>query len=290
LCCIASIDPLARQHVLGREEALVKRFGRSLYLQVITAVIIGALLGHFYPAVGASMKPLGEGFIKLVKMLIAPIVFATVVTGIAKMGDLKKVGRFGLKAIIYFEALTTVALLIGLVVGKVLTPGAGMNVDPATLDMKALASYTAPSAHLSTMDFIMNIIPKDVADAFARGDILQVLFFSILFGVALGARLAHLVLVPNPAHRARGDFSLVADEVRSNAGPRYTYAGIAVVSPRLVESVTPGEKAPLAPLLYAAADRGLMSGELYHGLWQDVGTRERLAELEALLESRHENR
>jgi aerobic C4-dicarboxylate transport protein len=163
----------------------VKRFGHSLYLQVITAVIIGALIGHFYPAFGTSMKPLGEGFIKLVKMLIAPIVFATVVTGIAKMGDLKKVGRVGLKGIIYFEALTTLALFIGLVVGKILKPGAGMNVDPKTLDTRALASYTAPSAHLSTMDFIMNIIPKDVADAFARGEILQVLFFSILFGVAL---------------------------------------------------------------------------------------------------------
>jgi aerobic C4-dicarboxylate transport protein len=163
----------------------VKRFGRSLYLQVITAVVIGAFVGHFFPAFGATLKPLGEGFIKLVKMLIAPIVFATVVTGIAKMGDLKKVGRVGLKGIVYFEALTTVALLIGLVVGKWLQPGAGMNVNPATLDTKAIASYTAPSAHLSTMDFILNIIPKDVADAFARGEILQVLFFSILFGVAL---------------------------------------------------------------------------------------------------------
>ncbi|GEJ56552.1 dicarboxylate/amino acid:cation symporter [Anaeromyxobacter diazotrophicus] len=163
----------------------MKRFSRSLYLQVITAVIIGALVGHLYPAVGTQMKPLGEGFIKLVKMLIAPIVFSTVVTGIAKMGDLKKVGRVGLKGIIYFEVLTTIALAIGLLVGKVLVPGAGMNVNPATLDTKAIASYTAPSAHLSTMDFVMNIIPKDVADAFARGEILQVLFFSILFGVAL---------------------------------------------------------------------------------------------------------
>jgi len=111
-----------------------------------------------------------------------------------------------------------------------------------------------------------------------------------LFGMALGARLAHLVLVPNPAHRARGDFGLVADEIKSDGAPRYTYAGIAVISPRLVESVAPGEKAPLAPLLYAAADRGLMTGELYEGLWQDVGTLERLAELEALLGSRHENR
>jgi MurNAc alpha-1-phosphate uridylyltransferase len=110
-----------------------------------------------------------------------------------------------------------------------------------------------------------------------------------LFGRALGGRLAHLVLVPNPAHRARGDFSLVADQVESDNGPRYTYAGIAVVSPGLVETVTPGEKAPLAPLLYAAADRGLMTGELYRGLWQDVGTRERLAELQSLVNLRHEN-
>src|SRR5689334_1941429 len=131
------------------------------------------------------MKPLGDGFIKLVKMLIAPIVFTTVVTGIAKMGNLKKVGRVGLKALVYFEVLSTVALFIGLVVGKIVKPGAGMNVDAATLDTHALASYTAPSAHLSTIDFIMNVIPKDVADAFARGEILQVLFFSILFGVAL---------------------------------------------------------------------------------------------------------
>ena len=163
----------------------MKRITRSLYLQVIIGVIVGALIGHFYPSFGVQLKPLGEGFIKLVKMLIAPIVFATVVTGIAKMGDLKKVGRVGLKGIIYFELLTTVALVIGLAVGKWLTPGAGMNVNPATLDTKAIASSTAPSAHLSTADFIMNIIPRDVADAFARGEILQVLFFSILFGVAL---------------------------------------------------------------------------------------------------------
>ncbi len=163
----------------------MKRITRSLYLQVIIGVVAGALIGHFYPSFGVQLKPLGEGFIRLVKMLIAPIVFATVVTGIAKMGDLKKVGRVGLKGLIYFEGLTTVALVIGLAVGKWLTPGAGMNVNPATLDTKAIASYTAPSAHLSTADFLMNIIPRDVADAFARGEILQVLFFSILFGVAL---------------------------------------------------------------------------------------------------------
>jgi MurNAc alpha-1-phosphate uridylyltransferase len=122
------------------------------------------------------------------------------------------------------------------------------------------------------------------ADVYCEFDVAR------LLRMTLGTRLAHLVLVPNPAHRARGDFGLAGDEVKSGGSPRYTYAGIALVSPRLVESVAPGEKAPLAPLLYAAADRGLMSGELYRGLWQDVGTLERLAELEALLGSRHENR
>ena len=165
----------------------MKRLVRSLYAQVIFAVIVGAALGHFYPEVGAKMKPLGDGFIKLVKMLIAPIVFATVVTGIAKMGDLRKVGRVGLKGLLYFEILSTVALVIGLLVGTIFLPGAGMNVDASTLDAKAIASYTSPSAHLSTVDFLLNIIPKDIADAFARGDILQVLFFAILFGVALAS-------------------------------------------------------------------------------------------------------
>jgi len=165
----------------------VKRLARSLYAQVILAVLAGALLGAFRPATGEAMKPLGEGFVKLVKMLIVPIVFCTVVTGIAKMGDLRKVGRVGLKGIVYFEVLSTVALAIGLVIANVFRPGAGMNVNPATLDSKAIAAYATPSAHLSAQDFIMNVIPKDVADAFAKGDILQVLLISILFGVALAA-------------------------------------------------------------------------------------------------------
>jgi aerobic C4-dicarboxylate transport protein len=166
-------------------EEPMKRFTRSLYLQVLVAVLLGALLGHFFPSKGAAMKPLGDGFIKLVKMLIAPIVFATVVHGIAKMGDLRKVGRVGLKGLLYFEGLTTIALAIGLVVAKVVHPGAGMNVNPATLDAKAVATYTAGAQSHTTVDFLLNIIPKDVADAFAKGDILQVLLFSILFGVAL---------------------------------------------------------------------------------------------------------
>jgi len=166
---------------------MLKRLLKSLYFQVICAVILGALLGWLYPAAGAKMKPLGDGFIKLVKMLIAPIVFTTVVTGIAKMGDLRKVGRVGLKGIVYFEVLTTLALVIGLMVAKWYQPGAGMNVNPATLDTKAIANYTNPNAHLNTVDFILNIIPKDVADAFAKGDILQVLLFAVLFGVALAS-------------------------------------------------------------------------------------------------------
>jgi aerobic C4-dicarboxylate transport protein len=165
----------------------MKRLIHSLYLQVLVAVALGALLGALHPSLGAAMKPLGDGFIKLVKMLIAPIVFTTVVTGIAKMGDLRRVGRIGLKGIVYFEILTTFALALGLLVGEVLRPGAGMNVDPAALDTSAIASYTSSGRALNTTDFLLGIIPKDVADAFARGDILQVLLFSILFGVALAA-------------------------------------------------------------------------------------------------------
>jgi aerobic C4-dicarboxylate transport protein len=163
----------------------MKRLSRSLYVQVLIAVCLGALLGYVRPEWGAAMKPLGDGFIKLVKMLIAPIVFATVVLGIAKMGDLKKVGRVGLKGIVYFEVLTTLALCIGLAVAKVFHPGAGMNVNPATLDAKAVASYASEAKAHGTVDFLLNVIPSDVADAFAKGAILQVLLFSILFGVAL---------------------------------------------------------------------------------------------------------
>ena len=157
---------------------------RSLFAQVILAVILGTLVGHCQPALGTAMKPLGDGFIRLVKMLIAPIIFLTVVTGIAKMGDLKKVGRVGIKGLVYFEVLTTLALGIGLLVANLVKPGLGMNVNAASLDIKSISAFTS-APHLHTADFIMNIIPKDVADAFAKGDILQVLFFSILFGVAL---------------------------------------------------------------------------------------------------------
>lgn len=170
-----------------KEEKKKKKLYKNLYFQVIVGILIGILLGIFNPDLAVQMKPLGDGFIKLIKMLIAPIIFATVVVGIANMGDLKKVGRVGLKAIIYFEVLTTIALVIGMIVVKIYQPGAGLNADPNTLDTKAIESYTTAAEHLSFTDFVLNIIPNNVVDAFAKGEILQVLLFSILLGVALSA-------------------------------------------------------------------------------------------------------
>jgi len=158
-----------------------------LYAQVLFAIFCGVLVGHFYPDIGASMKPLGDAFIKLIKMMIAPIIFCTVVTGIAGMEDMKKVGRVGVKALVYFEVVSTVALIIGLVVVNVFRPGSGMNVDVSTLDTKALASYTTAAKAQSTVEFLMNVIPNTIVDAFARGEILQVLLFSLLFGLALAS-------------------------------------------------------------------------------------------------------
>jgi aerobic C4-dicarboxylate transport protein len=158
---------------------------KSLYVQVLVAVLIGILLGHFYPQVGESMKPLGDGFIKLIKMLIAPIIFCTVVSGIAGMESMKSVGRTGGYALLYFEIVSTFALVIGLVVVNVLTPGSGMNIDISTLNTKAIAAYTGPGKMQTTTDFLLNVIPNTVVDAFAKGEILQVLLISILFGFAL---------------------------------------------------------------------------------------------------------
>ena len=158
---------------------------RSLYFQVICAVIAGVALGFFYPSVGESMKPLGDGFIKLIKMMIAPIIFCTVVVGIAGMEDMKKVGKTGGLALLYFEVVSTFALIIGLVLVNLLKPGVGMNVDPATLDTKSIAAYTGPGKMVSTTDFIMNVIPTAFVDAFAKGEILQVLLLALLFGFAL---------------------------------------------------------------------------------------------------------
>lgn len=162
-------------------------FFQHTYLQVLSAIILGIILGHFAPDVAVSMKPLGDGFIKLIKMLIAPIIFCTVVTGIAGMQTMEKVGRVGLKALLYFEGVSTLALLIGLLVVHVVQPGAGMAIDASTLDTKALSSYTESAKHQSVVEFILNIIPSSIFDAFAKGDILQVLLFSLLFGASLAA-------------------------------------------------------------------------------------------------------
>lgn len=162
-----------------------KPFYRSLYFQVITAIVLGVLLGHFYPDTGASMKPLGDGFIKLIKMIIAPIIFCTVVVGIAGMEDMKKVGKTGGLALLYFEIVSSIALVVGLVIINIVRPGAGMNVDVSQLDAKSIAAYTGPGKMQSTTDFLLNVIPSTVVDAFAKGEILQVLLIAVMFGFAL---------------------------------------------------------------------------------------------------------
>jgi aerobic C4-dicarboxylate transport protein len=175
-----------------------RRLLRSLYVQVLIGIAAGIILGFVSPANGAAMRPLGDGFIKLVKMLIAPIVFSTVVVGIAHMGAMREVGRIGLRALLYFEVVSTLALVIGMVVVNILQPGSGLNINSASLDMNAVASYTSASKSLNTIDFILNIIPVTVVDAFTRGDILQVLLFSVLFGLAalaIGKPVAPLVAV-----------------------------------------------------------------------------------------------
>src|SRR3954451_3214361 len=162
-----------------------KPFYTHLYVQVLTAIVLGVLLGHFYPHLGEAMKPLGDGFIKLIKMLIAPIIFCTVVHGIASMEDMKKVGRVGLKAIVYFEVMTTLALIIGLLVIRSWQPGVGMNVDASTIDTKSIQNFTKQAAEQSVTGYVLHIIPDTVVGAFAEGEILQVLFFAVLFAFAL---------------------------------------------------------------------------------------------------------
>ena len=158
---------------------------KSLYFQVIVAIVLGILLGNFYPETGAAMKPLGDGFVKLIKMIIAPIIFCTVVIGIAGMEDLKKVGKTGGYALLYFEVVSSIALIVGLVIVNTIQPGVGMNIDPASLDTKGIAAFTKPGQMQSTTEFIMNIIPNTVVDAFAKGEILQVLLFAVMFGFCL---------------------------------------------------------------------------------------------------------
>ena len=158
---------------------------RSLYAQVVTAILIGVLVGHFFPQTGEALKPLGDGFIKLIKMIIAPIIFCTVVVGIAGMEDMKRVGKTGGYALLYFEVVSSIALIVGLVIVNLLQPGDGLHVDPKTLDTKGIAAYTGPGKLQGTVEFLLAIIPTTVVDAFAKGEMLQVLLFALLFGFAL---------------------------------------------------------------------------------------------------------
>jgi len=192
-------------------EAVKKPLYKSLYFQVIVAIVIGVLLGHFAPALGESMKPLGDGFIKLIKMIIAPIIFCTVVVGIAGMEDMKKVGKTGGYALLYFEVVSSVALIVGLTIVNLVQPGTGMNIDPATLDTKGIAAYTKPGQMASTTEFLLNVIPNTVVDAFAKGEILQVLLFAVLFGFAL--------------HRFGGRGTLVFDWIEKSSHVLFTIVG-----------------------------------------------------------------
>jgi aerobic C4-dicarboxylate transport protein len=160
-------------------------FYKSLSGQVLIAVAIAIVFGYFRPAAAAAMKPLGDAFIRLITMIITIVIFCTVVTGIAGMEDMKKIGRVGGKALLYFEAVSTLALVIGLVVGNLLHPGSGLNINAVSLDAKAVADYAGQAKTLSVTDFLMHIIPTTVVDAFAKGDILEVILVSVLFGFAL---------------------------------------------------------------------------------------------------------
>jgi aerobic C4-dicarboxylate transport protein len=175
-------------------------FFKSLFGQVVVALVLGVVLGIAWPDFAVSLKPLGDGFIKLIKMVIAPLVFGVVVHGIVGAGDLRKVGRVGLKAVVYFEVLTTIALALGVVLAYAFAPGLGMNIDPSKLDPKAMAAYTQHVGQVTgTVDFLLRIIPTTVVDAFSKGDILQVLVISIMFGAGLaslgeyGKPLAHSI-------------------------------------------------------------------------------------------------
>ena len=188
-----------------------KPFYKSLYFQVITAIVIGVLLGHFYPQTGEAMKPIGDGFNKLIKMIIAPIIFCTVVVGIAGMEDMKKVGKTGGLALLYFEVVSSVALVVGLAIINLVKPGAGMNIDVSTLDSKSVAAFTGPGKMQSTTDFLLNVIPNTLVDAFAKGEILQVLLISVMFGFAL--------------HRFGGRGTLVFDLIEKGSHVLFAIVG-----------------------------------------------------------------
>jgi aerobic C4-dicarboxylate transport protein len=178
----------------------MKRLVSSLYVQVLIGVVVGGLIGWLQPAWGVALRPLGDGFVSLVKMLIGPIIFTTVVSGVAGMGDLKKVGRIGVRALLYFEVVTTFALIIGLVVANLIHPGAGFHAVPSAADAASVARYSAAAQHMSAVDYVLHIIPATFVGAFAEGDILQILLLSLLFGFALAAIGERASLVTNFIH------------------------------------------------------------------------------------------
>jgi aerobic C4-dicarboxylate transport protein len=174
----------------------IKTLASTLYVQVLVGITAGVVVGHFFPDVGVELKPLGDLFIRLIRMLLAPIIFASVVVGIARMGSIKETGRVGAKAMLYFEVCSTLALILGLVVVNVLKPGAGMNIDASSIDTASIKNYTAAAQHRTTVDFLMNIVPNSVVGAFAQGEMLQIILFSLLFAFALsrlGKKVAPLV-------------------------------------------------------------------------------------------------
>jgi aerobic C4-dicarboxylate transport protein len=169
---------------------------RPLYVQVLIAIALGVLLGHYYPSAGVDMKPLGDAFISLIRAVVPVIIFVTVAVGIAKMGDMRRVGVVGLKALIYFEVVSTIALLIGLLVGNVIRPGDGMHINPASFDPKAVADYVSGAKSLTIVDFLMKMVPTNMIGDLAKGDIMPVLIMALLFGFALcrlGTRGARVV-------------------------------------------------------------------------------------------------
>jgi aerobic C4-dicarboxylate transport protein len=185
-------------------------FIRTLYFRVLVGIVAGVAVGIFFPHFGTSLKPLGDGFLKLIRMLVAPVIFFTVVTGIAKVGDLRRLGRVGLKSIVYFEVVTTFALLLGMAAAGVMQPGRGINANPATLDTRSLAQYTTGAVHTGTTDFLLNIIPDSFAGAFTRGEMLQVLLLAVISGIALAMLRGEERLVSLADSLSRFFFKLVA--------------------------------------------------------------------------------
>ncbi|MGF6920041.1 C4-dicarboxylate transporter DctA [Paraburkholderia sp. 40] len=174
----------------------VRRALSKLYVQVLIGIVAGVLLGHFYPELASQMKPLGDLFIKLIRMLLAPIIFASVVVGIARMNDLHQAGRVGVKALLYFELASTIALIAGMVVVNVIKPGSGMNIDPSQIDAAAISTYTHAAQQHGMLDFFMSIVPNSIVGAFANGEMLPIIFFSVLLAISLaklGPRAAPFV-------------------------------------------------------------------------------------------------